>query len=384
MSDFHTLSVTAGLHHDAFGAVIPPIYATSTYRQSAPGEHGGYEYSRSQNPTREALERAVAELEGGRQGYAFASGLAAIATVLDLLPAGSHIVAIDDLYGGTVRLFDRVRKPSANLEVSYVDSADLAALEAAIRPNTRLLWVETPSNPLNKLADLAALAAIAKRHGLIAVADNTFASPVLQQPLELGFDISLHSATKYLNGHSDVIAGVAVVAQDRPELAEQLAFLHNATGAILDAFPSFLVLRGIRTLALRVDQHSRNALAIARWLETQPGVERVFYPGLESHPQHELARRQMHNGYGGVVSFRLQGDAAAVTRVLGKSKLFTLAESLGGVESLVCVPAKMTHAGLPAERRAALGIDDSLIRLSVGIESEAALIADLEQALAAL
>ncbi|MDN0076133.1 PLP-dependent aspartate aminotransferase family protein [Crenobacter sp. SG2303] len=384
MSDFHTLSVTAGQHQDPFGAVIPPIYATSTYRQNAPGEHSGYEYSRSQNPTREALERAVAELEGGRQGYAFASGLAAIATVLDLLPAGSHIVAIDDLYGGTVRLFDRVRKPSANLDVSYVDSADLAALEAAIRPNTRLLWVETPSNPLNKLADLAALAAIAKRHGLIAVADNTFASPVLQQPLAYGFDISLHSATKYLNGHSDVIAGVAVVSNDRPDLAEQLAFLHNATGAILDAFPSFLVLRGIRTLALRVEQHSRNALAIAHWLETQPGVERVFYPGLPSHPQHELARRQMQNGYGGIVSFRLKGDAAAVQRVLARSKLFTLAESLGGVESLVCVPAKMTHAGLAPERRAALGIDDSLIRLSVGIESEAALIADLEQALAAL
>jgi len=384
MSDFHTLSVTAGAHQDPFGAVIPPIYATSTYRQHAPGEHTGYEYSRSQNPTREALERAVAELEGGRQGYAFASGLAAIATVLDLLPAGSHIVAIDDLYGGTVRLFDRVRKPSANLDVSYVDSADLAALEAAIRPNTRLLWVETPSNPLNKLADLAALAAIAKRHGLIAVADNTFASPVLQQPLAYGFGISLHSATKYLNGHSDVIAGVAVVSNDRPDLAEQLAFLHNATGAILDAFPSFLVLRGIRTLALRVEQHSRNALAIARWLETQPGIERVFYPGLPSHSQHELARRQMQNGYGGIVSFRLKGDATAVQRVLAKSKLFTLAESLGGVESLVCVPAKMTHAGLAPERRAALGIDDSLIRLSVGIESEAALIADLEQALAAL
>ncbi|WP_434655199.1 trans-sulfuration enzyme family protein [Chromobacterium violaceum] len=376
MTDFRTLAVTAGAHEDPFGAVMPPIYATSTYRQHAPGEHTGYEYSRSQNPTREALERAVAELEGGIRGYAFGSGLAAISTVLELLPAGSHLIAVNDLYGGTYRLFEKVRKASANLEVTYVASDDSAALEAAIRPNTRMIWVETPSNPLNQLVDLQQVSAIARRHKLIGVVDNTFASPVNQRPLDFGFDIVVHSATKYLNGHSDVVAGVAVVSRDQPALAEQLAFLHNAVGAILDAFPSFLVLRGLRTLALRIEQHNRNGLAIARWLEAQPWVEKVLYPGLESHPQHALARRQMQ-GYGGIVSFYLNGDVKAF---LARLKLFALAESLGGVESLVCLPAAMTHASIPAERRAALGIHDNLIRLSVGVEGEAALIADLEQA----
>lgn len=379
MTDFNTLSVTAGLHQDAFGAVIPPIYATSTYRQHAPGEHSGYEYSRSQNPTREALERALAELEDGARGYAFPSGLAAIATVLELLPAGSHLIAVNDLYGGTYRLFEQVRKQSAQLEISYVASEDLAALQAAIRPNTRMIWVETPSNPLNQLVDLAAVADLGRRHGLITVADNTFASPVVQRPLAFGFDIVVHSATKYLNGHSDVIAGAAVASRRRPELAEQLAFLHNAVGAVLDPFASFLVLRGLRTLALRVERHNSNALAVARWLETQPQVERVLYPGLPSHPQHELARSQMR-GYGGVVSFYLKGDAEETRRVLARLKLFTLAESLGGVESLVCLPAAMTHASIPLERRRELGIADNLIRLSVGIEGEAALIEDLRQA----
>ena len=379
MTDFNTLSITAGLHQDAFGAVIPPIYATSTYRQYAPGEHSGYEYSRSQNPTREALERALAELEDGARGYAFPSGLAAIATVLELLPAGSHLIAVNDLYGGTYRLFEQVRKQSAQLEISYVASEDLAALQAAIRPNTRMIWVETPSNPLNQLVDLAAVAALGRRHGLITVADNTFASPVVQRPLAFGFDIVVHSATKYLNGHSDVIAGAAVVSRQRPELAEQLAFLHNAVGAVLDPFASFLVLRGLRTLALRVERHNSNALAVARWLEAQPQVERVLYPGLASHPQHELARSQMQ-GFGGVVSFYLKGDAEETRRVLARLKLFTLAESLGGVESLVCLPAAMTHASIPAERRRELGIADNLIRLSVGIEGEAALIEDLRQA----
>ncbi|OWY38700.1 cystathionine beta-lyase [Xenophilus sp. AP218F] len=379
MTDFHTLSVTAGAHQDPFGAVMPPIYATSTYRQSAPGEHSGYEYSRSQNPTREALERAVAELEGGARGYAFPSGLAAIATVLELLPAGSHLIAVNDLYGGSYRLFEKVRKASANLEVTYVASDDAAALRAAIRPNTRMLWVETPSNPLNQLIDLAAVAALAREFGLISVADNTFASPVNQRPLDFGFDLVLHSATKYLNGHSDVVAGVAVASRSRPDLAEQLAFLHNAVGAVLDAFPSFLVLRGLRTLALRVERHNGNALAVARWLETRPQVERVLYPGLESHPQHALARRQMQ-GYGGVVSFYLKGGLAETRAFLSRLKLFTLAESLGGVESLVCLPSAMTHASIPAERRAELGIHDNLIRLSVGVEGEAALIADLAQA----
>ncbi|KMN79888.1 cystathionine beta-lyase [Chromobacterium sp. LK11] len=379
MTDFNTLSITAGLHQDAFGAVIPPIYATSTYRQHAPGEHSGYEYSRSQNPTREALERALAELEDGARGYAFPSGLAAIATVLELLPAGSHLIAVNDLYGGTYRLFERVRKQSAQLEISYVASEDLDALRAAIRPNTRMIWVETPSNPLTQLEDLAAVAELGRRHGLITVADNTFASPVVQRPLAFGFDIVVHSATKYLNGHSDVIAGAAVVSRQRPELAEQLAFLHNAVGAVLDPFASFLVLRGLRTLALRVERHNSNALAVARWLEAQPQVERVLYPGLTSHPQHELARRQMQ-GFGGVVSFYLKGDAEETRRVLARLKLFTLAESLGGVESLVCLPAAMTHASIPLERRRELGIADNLIRLSVGIEGEAALIEDLRQA----
>lgn len=378
--DFHTLSVTAGHHTDPLGAVMPPIYATSTYRQHAPGVHTGYEYSRAQNPTREALERAIATLEGGRQGYAFSSGLAAIATVLDLLPAGSHIVALDDLYGGTKRLFERVRHVSADLSVSYVPSDDLSAIEAAIRPNSRLLWVETPSNPLNKLADLSALAQLAQNYQLLSVADNTFASPIQQQPLLWGFDIVIHSATKYLNGHSDVIAGVAAVNNHRSELAEKLAFLHNATGAILDPFSSFLVLRGIKTLALRMEQHANNALLIAQWLEQHPRVEQVLYPGLHSHPQHVLAQRQMR-GFGGMIAFYLHGKENDVQHVLAKSQLFTLAESLGGVESLVCVPAAMTHATLSPTQRSTLGITPTLIRLSVGIEHAQALIQDLDHML---
>ncbi|MBV8048029.1 MAG: PLP-dependent transferase [Paludibacterium sp.] len=385
MTDFHTLSVTAGLLADPFadpyGAVVPPIYATSTYRQYGPGEHTGYEYSRSQNPTRQLLERAVAELEGGAQGYAFASGLAAIATVLDLLPAGSHIVAVDDLYGGTFRLFERVRGVSANLSVSYVPADDLAALAAAIKPETRLLWVETPSNPLNKLVDLAAVGKLARERGILSVVDNTFASPVVQRPLDHGFDIVVHSATKYLNGHSDVVAGVAVVGKDRPELAEKLAFLHNAAGAVLDPFPSFLVTRGLRTLAMRMERHNANALALARWLETQPMVEGVLYAGLESHPQYELARRQMQ-GFGGVVSFYLKGGEAAVRRFLQPLKLFTLAESLGGVESLVCHPATMTHAAVPVEHRQKIGLTDNLLRLSVGVEGLEDLRRDLAAGLA--
>ncbi|WP_028534157.1 trans-sulfuration enzyme family protein [Paludibacterium yongneupense] len=380
MIDFDTLAVTSGRHKDVFGAVIPPIYATSTYEQYGPGEHTGFEYSRSQNPTRQALELAVAQLEDGMQGYAFPSGLAAIATVLDLLPVNSHVVAVDDLYGGTFRLFERVRGISAGLTVSYVDSQDLSALEAAIGPQTRMIWIETPSNPLNRLVDLAAVAAVAKRRGLLSVVDNTFATPLIQRPLAFGFDIVVHSATKYLNGHSDVVAGVAVVSRERPELAEQLAFLHNATGAVLDPLPSFLVWRGLRTLALRMERHCANALAVAQWLETHPAVERVLYPGLPSHPQHELARRQMQ-GFGGVVSFYLKGDEGTSRRFLNALKLFILAESLGGVESLACLPAAMTHASVSPERRAELGVSDTLIRLSVGIEGVEALIADLDNAL---
>jgi cystathionine gamma-lyase len=384
MTDFHTLSVTAGNPDDPFsdphGAVVAPIYATSTYRQYGPGEHTGYEYARSGNPTRNLLERAVAELEGGAQGYAFPSGLAAIATVLDLLPAGSHIVAVNDLYGGTYRLFEQVRSVSANLSVSYVAADDVAALEAAIRPETRMIWVETPSNPLNQLVDLEAVAKVAQKHKLLSVADNTFASPVVQQPLAYGFDISLHSATKYLNGHSDVVAGLVVVGHDRPELAQKLGFLHNATGAVLDPFPCFLVMRGLRTLALRMERHNSNALAVARWLENHPAVERVLYPGLESHPQHQLARKQMA-GYGGVVSFYLKGGDAEVRRFLTPLRLFTLAESLGGVESLVCQPSSMTHAAVPEARRNEIGLTNNLIRLSVGIEGTEDLIHDLDGAL---
>jgi cystathionine gamma-lyase len=380
MTDFDTLAVTAGRHKDVFGAVIPPIYATSTFEQYGPGEHTGFEYSRAQNPTRQALERAVAQLEDGLQGYAFASGLAAISTVLELLPVNSHVVAVDDLYGGTFRLFERVRGVSAGLSVSYVDSRDLAALEAAIGPQTRMIWIETPSNPLNRLVDLAAVAAIARKHGLLSVVDNTFATPLIQRPLAHGFDIVVHSATKYLNGHSDVVAGVAVVSHAQPQLAEQLAFLHNATGAVLDPLPSFLVWRGLRTLALRMERHCANALAVAQWLETHPAVERVLYPGLPSHPQHELACRQMQ-GFGGVVSFYLKGDEGTARRFLNALKLFILAESLGGVESLACLPAAMTHASVSPQRRAELGVSDNLIRLSVGIEGIDALIADLDNAL---
>ncbi|MEB5921457.1 trans-sulfuration enzyme family protein [Franconibacter daqui] len=379
MDNFATLSVHSGTHDDQHGAVMPPIYATSTYAQPAPGEHTGYEYSRSGNPTRHALERAIAELEGGAQGYAFASGLAAISTVLELLDKESHIVAIDDVYGGTYRLLENVRKRTAGLTVSWVKPDDLAALEAAIRPETKMVWVETPTNPLLKLADLSAIAAIARRHGVISVADNTFASPALQRPLSLGFDIVVHSATKYLNGHSDVVAGLAVVG-DNAELRERLAYLQNAVGGVLDPFSSFLTLRGIRTLALRMEKHSANALKIARWLEQQPQVETVFFPWLETHPQHPLAQQQMR-GPGGMISVVVKGDEGQAAKVIKKLRLFTLAESLGGVESLVSQPFFMTHASIPLEQRLANNITPQLIRLSVGIEDADDLIADLAQAL---
>lgn len=379
MKNLATLSVHSGEFRDEHGAVMPPIYATSTFAQPSPGEYTGYEYSRSGNPTRHALETAIAGLEGGSRGYAFASGLAAISTVLELLDKDSHIVAIDDVYGGTWRLIENVRKRSAGLQVSWVKPGDLAAIEAAIRPQTRMVWVETPTNPLLKLADLAAIVDIARRHGVISVADNTFASPVIHRPLASGFDIVVHSATKYLNGHSDVVAGLAVVG-DNPALAEQLGFLQNAVGGVLDPFSSFLTLRGIRTLSLRVERHSINALAVAQWLEQHPQVESVFYPGLASHPQYELARRQMALP-GGMISLVVKGDAQRATEVIRKLKLFTLAESLGGVESLVSQPYSMTHASIPLEQRLANGIVPQLIRLSVGIEDAQDLIADLDQAL---
>ncbi|EOL9023533.1 PLP-dependent aspartate aminotransferase family protein [Cronobacter sakazakii] len=381
MDKFSTLSVHSGTHHDQHGAVMPPIYATSTYAQPAPGEHTGYEYSRSGNPTRHALERAIAELEAGSQGFAFASGLAAISTVLELLDKESHIVAVDDVYGGTYRLLENVRKRTAGLTVSWVKPDDLAALEAAIRPETRMIWVETPTNPLLKLADLEAIAGLARRRGLISVADNTFASPAIHRPLTLGFDIVVHSATKYLNGHSDVVAGLAVVG-DNPALAQQLAYLQNAVGGVLDPFSSFLTLRGIRTLALRMERHSASALKIAQRLAQHPQVEKVFFPWLESHPQYALAHRQMALA-GGMISIVVRGDDQRAAQVIKKLRLFTLAESLGGVESLVSQPFSMTHASIPLEQRLANGITPQLIRLSVGIEDAEDLLADLEQALEA-
>ena len=367
------------------GAVMPPIFATSTFRQDSPGVHKGLDYGRSHNPTRWALERCVADVESGGAAFAFASGLAAIAAVLELLPANSHIVAGDDMYGGTFRLFERVRRKSAGHSFSYADLTDPDALAKAITSETKLVWVETPTNPMLKLADLAAIAALCQARGIITVCDNTFASPVNQRPLELGFDIVVHSTTKYMNGHSDVIGGVAVVGieERHKALGEQLVFIQNAVGAIQGPFDSFLVLRGIKTLALRVERSSANALALAQWLEREPKVRKVFYPGLESHPQHALARRQM-NGFGGIVSIDLATDLAGARRFLEACEVFTLAESLGGVESLIEHPALMTHASIPAEQRAQLGIGDGLIRLSVGIEHLDDQREDLRRALAAI
>ncbi|MEO4048619.1 PLP-dependent aspartate aminotransferase family protein [Pseudomonas sp. CAU 1711] len=381
---FATRVIHAGQAPDpSTGALMPPIYANSTYAQASPGVHQGLDYGRSHNPTRWALERCVADLEGGAQAFAFASGLAAIATVLECLDAGAHIVSGNDLYGGTYRLFERVRRRSAGLRFSFVDLADPAALEAALTPQTRMVWVETPSNPLLRLADLAAVAGVCRRHGILAVADNTFASPWVQRPLELGFDLVVHSTTKYLNGHSDVIGGVAVVGGEprHAELRERLGFLQNAVGAIAGPFDAFLVLRGIKTLALRMQRHCANALELATWLERQPQVARVHYPGLASHPQHELARRQMH-GFGGMISLELACDLAGTRRFLEALGIFALAESLGGVESLIEHPAIMTHASIPAAIRAELGIGDALVRLSVGVEEAEDLRADLAQALA--
>jgi len=377
---FSTRAIHAGQSPDpATGAIMTPIYATSTYVQESPGVHKGYEYSRTQNPTRMAYERCVADLESGRAGFAFASGMAAAASVLDLLDAGSHIVAVDDLYGGTFRLFERVRKRSAGLKVGFANLADAAALERAIRPDTRLVWVESPTNPLLKLVDLERIAAIARPRGILTICDNTFASPWVQRPIELGFDLVLHSATKYLNGHSDIVGGVVVVGADQG-LAERLAYVQNAVGAIAGPFDSFLALRGLKTLALRMERHCANAAAVAAWLVKHPKIERVIYPGLESHPQHALARRQMA-GFGGMVTAFIQGGLAPTRRFLERCELFALAESLGGVESLIEHPAIMTHASIPAEQRASLGIGDGLVRLSVGVEDVDDLIADLDQAL---
>lgn len=380
---FATRTIHAGQVPDpTTGAVMPPIYATSTYAQESPGKHKGYEYSRTQNPTRMAYERCVADLENGRQGYAFASGLASTATILDLLDSGSHVVAMDDMYGGTYRLFERVRKRSAGLKFSYVDLRDRKALEAALQPGTRMIWVETPTNPTLKVADLAMIAEVARKRGIIAACDNTFASPALQRPLDHGFDLVMHSATKFLNGHSDMVGGMVVVGE-RPELAEKLAFLHNSVGAVAGPFDSFLALRGLKTLALRMQRHSENGLELAGWLEKHPKVAKVAYPGLASHPEHAIAKKQM-SAFGGIVTIYLKGGEAEARRFLENCHLFTLAESLGGVESLVDHPGIMTHASVPPEVRKSLGISDSLVRLSVGVEDVKDLRADLEHALAAI
>jgi len=378
--DFATRCIHAGQEPDpTTGAVMMPIYATSTYVQQSPGVNKGYDYARTKNPTRMAFERCIADLEGGSAGFAFASGLAAISTTLECLDHGSHVISVDDLYGGSRRLFERVRKRSMGLEVSYLDLADLGAIEAAIRPNTRLIWVETPTNPLLKLVDLERVAAIARRRGIWAAADNTFASPYVQRPLEHGFDLVVHSTTKYLNGHSDMVGGVAIVA-DNADLAERLKFLQNAVGAIQGPFDSFLALRGLKTLALRMERHCASGLKIAAWLERHPKVRRVFYPGLASHPQHALAKKQMR-AFGGMISAELNGTPDDARRFLERCQLFALAESLGGVESLIEHPALMTHGSVPADVRAALGISDTLVRLSVGIEDPDDLIADLDAAL---
>ena len=376
-----TLAIHGGQAPDpSTGAVMPPIYATSTYAQSSPGEHQGFEYSRTHNPTRFAYERCVAALEGGSRGYAFASGMAATSTVMELLDSGDHVVAMDDLYGGSYRLFERVRRRSAGLDFSFVDLTDPSAFEAAITPKTKMVWIETPTNPMLKIVDIAAIAAIARKHGLLVVVDNTFASPMLQRPLELGADLVVHSATKYLNGHSDMVGGMAVVG-DNADLAERMAFLQNSIGGVQGPFDSFLALRGLKTLPLRMRAHCENAKALAQWLDSHPAVEKVIYPGLASHPQHELAKRQM-SGFGGIVSIVLKGGFEAAKRLCERTELFTLAESLGGVESLVNHPAVMTHASIPVERRAQLGISDALVRLSVGVEDIGDLRTDIERALA--
>lgn len=376
---FATRTIHAGQAPDpTTGAIMQPIYATSTYVQSSPGVHQGYEYSRTQNPTRMAFERCIADLESASHGFAFASGMAATGTILELVDSGSHIIAMDDLYGGTRRLFDGVRKRSAGLDFSFVDLTDLAATEAAFRDNTSMVWVETPTNPLLKIVDISAVAKLAKQYGAIVVVDNTFATPCLQRPIEFGSDIVMHSTTKFINGHSDMVGGVAVT--DDEKIAEQLAYLQNSIGSVAGPFDSFLALRGVKTLDVRMQRHCESSMRIAEWLERHDRVDNVLYPGLPSHPQHELASEQM-DGFGGIVTFFIKGDLADARTFLERCNVFALAESLGGVESLVDHPGIMTHASVPAKERAALGISDQLIRLSVGIEAIDDLIEDLDQAL---
>src|SRR5437660_6717746 len=381
--EFATRAIHAGQEPDpTTGAIMTPIYATSTYVQESPGKHKGYDYARSINPTRLAYDTCLADLESGKRGFAFASGLAAMSTALDLLESGSHVVVSDDLYGGTFRLFEKVRRGSANLDFTYVDLTDASRFESAIKTNTRMVWIETPSNPLLKIIDLEAIAKVAREEGILSVSDNTFATPWIQRPIEFGFDIVVHSATKYLNGHSDMIGGVAIVGDDK-DLGDRMWFLQNSVGAIAAEFDSLLVLRSVKALALRMERHCANALEIARWLEEQPHVEKVMYPGLKSHPQHDLARTQMR-GFGGMVTIVFKTDLDATKRFLAKTSLFSLAESLGGVESLINHPALMTHASVPEEQREELGVTDSLVRLSVGVEDLRDLIDDLQFAFEAI
>ncbi len=379
---FATRVIHAGQEHDPVtGAVMQPIYQTSTYAQESPGVHKGFVYARGANPTRFAYERCIADLENGTRGFAFASGMAAIGTMLELFPAGANVIAMDDVYGGTFRLFERVRRDSANMSFTYIDLTDPDNLERVITPETKLVWLETPTNPLLKIVDIEAISKIAKKHGLMVGVDNTFASPYCQRPLDFGADIVMHSATKFLGGHSDVIGGVLVV-KDK-DLGDRLAFLQNSIGGIQGPFDSFLALRGLKTLALRLERSSENAMALAEWLETHPAIERVNYPGLKSHPGHEIAKRQM-DAFGGMLTIFLKGGLDAAKTMLERVELFTLAESLGGVESLIEHPGIMTHASIPPERRAELGVDDALVRLSVGVENIDDLKRDLEGALAGL
>jgi len=361
------------------GAVSMPIYATSTFVQTSPGDHQGYEYSRTKNPTRFAYEKCAADLESGNFGYAFASGMAATATLLEILSPGDHVIVCDDVYGGTFRLFNAVKKRSQGLEFSFIDMTNAANIEKHIKPNTRMIWIESPTNPMLKILDLRKIQAIAKQHQLISVVDNTFATPILQRPLELGYDVIIHSATKYLNGHSDIVGGLIIVG-DHAELGEKIPYLQNSIGAVASPFDSFLALRGLKTLAIRMQRHCENAAELAAWLEKHPNVSRVIYPGLSSHPQHQLAKSQM-SAYGGMISVHLKGGLAESRRMLERCQIFALAESLGGVESLIEHPAIMTHASLPKAQREALGMTDNFIRISVGIEAIEDLKKDMDQAL---
>ena len=378
---FDTRAIHAGQKNDPVtGAVMTPIYATSTYAQESPGVHKGYEYSRTSNPTRKALEDCIASLENGDQGFAFASGMAATSTILELLDSGDHVIASDDLYGGTYRLMEDVRKRTSSLDFSFVDFSKTSNILDAIKPNTKMLWLETPSNPLLKITDLEAVSSVMENKDIIKVCDNTFSSPRIQQPLDFGFDIVMHSATKYIGGHSDVVAGLAVTSKERSDLSERLAYLINASGGMTGPFDSFMLLRSLKTLSIRMEKHSENAQLVAEFLENHPLVSKIIYPGLESHPEHNIAKKQMRL-YGGMVTFVVSGGLSQAKKVLENLEIFTLAESLGGAESLAEHPAIMTHSSIPKETREALGIDDGLIRLSVGIETAEDLINDLKNAL---